>query len=41
MISTVGKYTLNVIEGRMEEPWESKSIFVFYLDLITGNGFIN
>jgi len=35
MLSTIGKYTLNVIEGRMDEPWESKSIFVFYLDLVT------
>ncbi|KAI8575763.1 hypothetical protein K450DRAFT_136014 [Umbelopsis ramanniana AG] len=35
IVSTIGKYTLNVIESRMDEPWESKSIFVFYLDLVT------
>ncbi|KAJ2964481.1 hypothetical protein NQZ79_g612 [Umbelopsis isabellina] len=35
MLSTIGKYTLNFIESRMDEPWETKSIFVFYLDLIT------
>ncbi|KAG2183306.1 hypothetical protein INT43_006311, partial [Umbelopsis isabellina] len=35
MLSTIGKYSLNFIESRMEEPWETKSIFVFYLDLVT------
>ncbi|KAI7871734.1 hypothetical protein BDF14DRAFT_1873318 [Spinellus fusiger] len=35
MMSIIGKYVLNIIDMRSEEPWEGKSIFVFYLDLIT------
>ncbi|KAG1429370.1 hypothetical protein G6F59_002897 [Rhizopus arrhizus] len=33
--STIGKYVLNVIDMRSEQTWEGKSMFVFYLDLIT------
>lgn len=34
-ISTFAKYVLNVIDMRMEDPWENKSMYVFYLDLMT------
>ncbi|KAG9286468.1 hypothetical protein G9A89_014634 [Geosiphon pyriformis] len=35
IISTFCKYILNVIDMRREEPWENKSIYVFYLELVT------
>ncbi|KAI8147015.1 hypothetical protein BJV82DRAFT_508777 [Fennellomyces sp. T-0311] len=35
ILSTAGKYILNVIDMRSEEPWEGKSMYVFYLDLLT------
>ncbi|KAF7722395.1 E3 ubiquitin-protein ligase hrd1 [Apophysomyces ossiformis] len=35
MLSVVGRYILNVIDMRSEEPWENKSMYVFYLDLVT------
>ncbi|KAG0166495.1 E3 ubiquitin-protein ligase hrd1 [Apophysomyces sp. BC1015] len=35
MMSIIGKYILNVIDMRNEEPWENKSMYVFYLDLVT------
>ncbi|KAI9498754.1 hypothetical protein BDB00DRAFT_754525, partial [Zychaea mexicana] len=35
ILSTIGKYVLNVIDMRSEEPWEGKSMYVFYLDLLT------
>ncbi|CAG8764154.1 10139_t:CDS:2, partial [Gigaspora rosea] len=35
IISTLFKYILNVIDMRREEPWENKSIYVFYLELVT------
>ncbi|CAG8463601.1 1675_t:CDS:10 [Acaulospora morrowiae] len=35
IISTISKYILNIIDMRREEPWENKSIYVFYLELVT------
>ncbi|CDH56792.1 zinc finger protein [Lichtheimia corymbifera JMRC:FSU:9682] len=35
MLSTMGKYIINVVDMRSEEPWEGKSMCVFYLDLFT------
>ncbi|OZJ05982.1 hypothetical protein BZG36_01239 [Bifiguratus adelaidae] len=35
VFSTFGKYILNIIDAHTEEPWETKSIYVFYLDLIS------
>ncbi|CAG8511101.1 9434_t:CDS:2 [Paraglomus occultum] len=35
VIATFLKYLLNVIDMRREEPWENKSIYVFYLELVT------
>ncbi|CAG8725109.1 31545_t:CDS:10, partial [Racocetra persica] len=35
IISTLFKYVLNVIDMRREDPWENKSIYVFYLELVT------
>ncbi|RUP06386.1 hypothetical protein BC936DRAFT_140314 [Jimgerdemannia flammicorona] len=35
IISTFGKYILNVVDMRSDEPWENKSIYVFYLELLT------
>ncbi|CAI2168997.1 16670_t:CDS:10 [Funneliformis geosporum] len=34
IVSTIFKYTFNVIDMRREEPWENKSIYVFYLELV-------
>ncbi|GAA5820133.1 hypothetical protein JCM11251_005497 [Rhodosporidiobolus azoricus] len=31
--STTAKYIINVIDMRREEPWEDKSIYVFYVEL--------
>ncbi|KAG5463629.1 MAG: hypothetical protein BJ554DRAFT_5877 [Olpidium bornovanus] len=33
VIATAVKYMLHVIDMRTEEPWEDKSIYVFYLEL--------
>lgn len=30
------KYGINVVDLRAEEVWEEKSMFVFYVDLVTG-----
>lgn len=35
ILSTIGKYILNVIDMRTEQTWEGKSMYVFYLDLVT------
>ncbi|KAL0076647.1 hypothetical protein J3Q64DRAFT_1811371 [Phycomyces blakesleeanus] len=35
MTSIIGKYILNVVDMRSQEPWEGKSMYVFYLDLVT------
>ncbi|CAG8625954.1 11462_t:CDS:10 [Ambispora leptoticha] len=35
IISTFCKYILNIIELRREEPWQNKSLYVFYLELVT------
>ncbi|KDN47561.1 hypothetical protein K437DRAFT_94100 [Tilletiaria anomala UBC 951] len=35
MLSTIGKYTINCIDARSEEPWEGKSMYFFGIDLIT------
>ncbi|GES76728.1 E3 ubiquitin-protein ligase synoviolin [Rhizophagus clarus] len=35
ILSTIIKYILNVIDMRREEQWENKSIYVFYLELVT------
>ncbi|PKC09177.1 hypothetical protein RhiirA5_475024 [Rhizophagus irregularis] len=35
ILSTIAKYILNVIDMRREEQWENKSIYVFYLELVT------
>lgn len=40
ILSTIGKYILNVIDLRSDDPWEGKSMYVFYLDLLTGEGSI-
>lgn len=37
ILSIMCKYALNVIDLRNEEPWEGKSMYVFFVDLITGN----
>lgn len=33
--STIAKYVINVQDARSEEPWEGKSMYVFFVDLIT------
>ncbi|KAI8993321.1 hypothetical protein BDB01DRAFT_715922 [Pilobolus umbonatus] len=33
--SIIGKYLLNVIDLRNEHTWEGKSMYVFYIDLVT------
>ncbi|KAI9268763.1 hypothetical protein BY458DRAFT_436799 [Sporodiniella umbellata] len=35
LVSTIGKYIINLIDMRSEQTWEGKSMFVFYLDLVT------
>jgi hypothetical protein len=35
ILSTVGKYVINVVDMRTEEQWEGKSMYVIYLDLLT------
>ncbi|CAG8606426.1 3530_t:CDS:10 [Ambispora gerdemannii] len=35
ILSTFCKYVLNIIELRREEPWQNKSLYVFYLELVT------
>ncbi|CEG80285.1 hypothetical protein RMATCC62417_14645 [Rhizopus microsporus] len=35
IISTTGKYILNIIDMTSEQTWEGKSMLVFYLDLVT------
>ncbi|ORX56169.1 hypothetical protein DM01DRAFT_1285575 [Hesseltinella vesiculosa] len=34
LLSIIGKYILNVIDWQSEEPWEGKSMYVFYIDLV-------
>lgn len=36
VVLTAVKYMLHVIDMRTEEPWEDKSIYVFYLELASG-----
>lgn len=33
--STIAKYIINVQDSRSEEPWEGKSMYVFFVDLAT------
>ncbi|KAI8378430.1 hypothetical protein BD560DRAFT_390366 [Blakeslea trispora] len=35
IVSTIGKYILNIIDMQSEQTWEGKSMYVFYLDLVT------
>ncbi|KAI8639723.1 hypothetical protein BD408DRAFT_471436 [Parasitella parasitica] len=35
ILSVIGKYILNVIDMRTEQTWEGKSMYIFYLDLVT------
>ncbi|ORY99143.1 hypothetical protein BCR43DRAFT_455635 [Syncephalastrum racemosum] len=35
VLSTVGKYVINVVDMRSEEQWEGKSMYVIYLDILT------
>ncbi|ORZ11572.1 hypothetical protein BCR42DRAFT_332576 [Absidia repens] len=35
ILSSICKYTLNVIDLRSQEPWEGKSMYVFFVDLLT------
>lgn len=35
LLSTFAKYIINVQDMRSEEPWEAKSMWVFFVDLIT------
>ncbi|OBZ85157.1 E3 ubiquitin-protein ligase HRD1 [Choanephora cucurbitarum] len=35
IVSTIGKYILNIIDMQSEQTWEGKSMYVFYLDLMT------
>lgn len=34
--STTMKYGINCVDLRRQEPWEEKSIYIFYVDLATG-----
>jgi hypothetical protein len=34
--NTTLKYGVNAIDSRSEVAWEDKSIYVFYIDLVTG-----
>lgn len=36
LLGVLGRYILNCIDLRREEPWEDKSAYLFYLDLIIG-----
>lgn len=36
IVSSICKYTINVIDLRSQEPWEAKSMHVFFVDLLTG-----
>ncbi|KAJ3390743.1 E3 ubiquitin-protein ligase hrd1 [Lobulomyces angularis] len=38
--STFIKYILHTIDHRSPHPWEDKSIYIFYLDLIVGNSLL-
>ncbi|KAI8977428.1 hypothetical protein BDF20DRAFT_820497 [Mycotypha africana] len=35
ILSTIGRYIINLIDMRTEQTWEGKSMYIFYLDLIT------
>ncbi|PWN51615.1 hypothetical protein IE53DRAFT_313614, partial [Violaceomyces palustris] len=35
LLSTIAKYVINCQDLRSEEPWEAKSMYVFYVDLAT------
>lgn len=35
ILSVAGKYTLNLIEARQPETWDNKSVYVFYMELLT------
>jgi hypothetical protein len=37
VIAIAGRYLLNLIERRLgDEPWEDKSVYLFYLELVIG-----
>jgi hypothetical protein len=36
MIATAGKYALHTVDLRSENPWEEKSQYIFYIELVTG-----
>lgn len=35
MLAVAGKYALNLVEARQPDTWDNKSIYIFYLELIT------
>jgi len=36
MTAIIVKYILNVIDSRHTEAWENRSVYMFYLELATG-----
>ncbi len=36
MLATAGKYALHTIDLRRETPWEEKSQYIFYIELLSG-----
>jgi hypothetical protein len=36
MTAIIVKYILNVIDSRQTEAWENRSVYMFYLELVTG-----
>lgn len=35
ILSVAGKYVLNLIEARQPETWDNKSVYIFYMELLT------
>ncbi|KAI9483590.1 MAG: hypothetical protein EXX96DRAFT_479553 [Benjaminiella poitrasii] len=35
IVSTIGKYIINVVDMQSEQTWEGKSMWIFYVDLVT------
>ena len=40
ILTIFGKFTLHSIDFQRQEPWEEKSQYVFYIDLVFGKYFI-
>lgn len=36
LLATFFKYVVHMIDSRTEEAWENKSMYIFYLELVTG-----